>query len=95
MRLEAVKLEDVSVRGEYGKITRDFLNLVDEFIKSEYEAAEIKEYMSKSAKSFVVAAKKAIAAENITSVRIVLSGNKVFIVKKRNQKGALNITNKQ
>lgn len=95
MRLEAVKLEDVSVRAEYGEITRKFINLVDEFIKSEYEAAEIKEYMSKSAKSFVAIAKKVIAAENITSVRIVLSGNKIFIVKKRNQKGAVNITNKQ
>lgn len=95
MYFEAVKIESISVRTKYGKIKQEFINLVNEFIKSEHEAAEIKEYTSKSAKSFVAFAKKAIAAENITSVRIVLSGNKVFIVKKRNQKGALNITNKQ
>lgn len=95
MRLEAVKLEDVAVRMAYRLERREFINLIAGFIKSEYEAAEIKEYTSKSAKSFVAFAKKAIAAEGFTSVRIVLSGNKVFIVKKRNQKGALNITNKQ
>ena len=95
MYFEATKIESIPVRMKYGKERQEFINLVNEFIKSKYEAAEIKEYTSKSAKSFVAVAKKAIAAENITSVRIVLSGNKIFIVKKRNQKGAVNITNKQ
>lgn len=95
MYFEAVKIESIPVRMEYGKLKQELINLVNEFIKSEYEAAEIKEYTGKSAKSLVSVAKKAIEAENITSVRIVLSGNKVFIVKKRNQKGALNITNKR
>ena len=95
MYFEAVKIESVPVRMQRGKEKQEFINLVNEFIKSEYEAAEIKEYTSKSAKSLVAVAKKAIEAENITSVRIVLSGKKVFIVKKRNQKGAVNITNKQ
>ena len=95
MYFEATKIESVPVRVRYGKEKQEFINLVNEFIKSEYEAAEIKEYTNKSAKYFAIFAKKAIEAENITSVRIVLSGNKVFIIKKRNQKGALNITNKQ
>lgn len=58
MRLEAVKIESIPVRMEYGKLKQELINLVNEFIKSEYEAAEIKEYTGKSAKSLVAVAKK-------------------------------------
>ena len=95
MYFEAVKSENISVRARYLEIKQEFINLVNEFIKSEYEAAEIKEYTNKSVKYFAIFAKKAIASEGFTSVRIVLSGDKVFIIKKRKQKGALNTINKQ
>ena len=87
MFLEKVDLNTTkAIRRRKGELSDEFLEIVDDFKRLGYEAAEVKEYRNKTVASFYICASKALKKNNITDVKVVKSGGRVFIIKVAHKK---------
>lgn len=85
MYFENVIISKIPKRAYHKGIVNEILKLVADFRESGFEAAEVKDWKHKTAKSFIAIARKAINKNNIKDVKFVLSGDKAFIIRDFNK----------
>lgn len=81
MYFEEVRISEIPVNHKVSKIGEEILTLIKEFEKTDFEAAEIKDWTHKNARYFIAMGRTVLKRYKITTVKFVESGNKAFIVK--------------
>lgn len=92
MYFEKVIVSEIPKRSYYKGTVNEILKFIEDFKQSGYEAAEVKDWKHKNARSFISIARKTCVRNNIEDIKFVLSGNKAFVI--RNFKG-ISVTDKK
>ena len=86
MYIVEAKIEDIKKTDRrFNKFSDEFNNLINDFIRSPFKVAEVKEYRYKTAYAFQNVAAKLLKEMNVKNIKVITSGGKVFIIKLKDE----------